>query len=192
MLEPANEYQPYPVHMTQGHPVAYEIDETNWTYRTDFRDNTEHCTLYDKLSELHKRCMRHLQAPVHIEMFWFQDWHLSEEIFKMIPPFHNIGELYRPPAEYHNRPTRFLNEIIPTFSTNAGHPQYQHPLQFHKRPWTQDPSMFLNMSKRLPTDEEHELLIQAHIKKMIDRHGHERPLILKCPIRKMEWIDYHN
>ena len=122
--------------MTQGHPLPYEINETNWTYRSNFRDDEEHCPLYDKLSELHEQCIRHLQAPIHIEMFWFQDWHLSEEIFKMIPPFHNIVKLYQSPGEYHNRPIRFLGEPMPEFNTNADHVQNAHQLEYHKRPWT--------------------------------------------------------
>ena len=40
-------------------------------YQTEFtaKEDQEHCPLYDMLVELHERCVRHLEAPLQIEIF---------------------------------------------------------------------------------------------------------------------------
>ena len=89
-------------------------------YQTDFYDNEEHCPLYEQLQAIHEKF-----DSIHIDTFWFQDWHFLEEIIKMIPPFQNIQELNRTIGESHIFPSQFLDETMPAFPTNENCACYQ-------------------------------------------------------------------
>ena len=145
-LEPENEFRSYPVYMTQGIPVAYKVTQAwgqEWmSYQTDFKEDEEHCPLYERLCALHEWCVKYDLAPLHIEMFWFPDWCLSEEIIKMIPPFHNIRKVYKTHPQ--GQSMQFMDEIMPEFPSNGNFsaPPYtfpndyvSYPIMFQTRPW---------------------------------------------------------